>query len=141
MTSNQSALLAHLKTANAKTQEWLDATPDGWAGFLSEDLQHSTECGVTSVAEFIHYNLAISVYESIKAVCGYKPSWPSLMAMTNEDLQKELDSLNVYWESQAEHRKAEEEAQIIWEQEYDHEQFLLAEAATVDAAEYFGWDR
>ena len=86
-------LLNHIKALNAETQAWVDAVPGRGAGFLTEDLAHWSEYGITTPMEFDMYMLKCTIVDIHKSVYGFKPSWIGLGEMSMEELQKELEGL------------------------------------------------
>ena len=140
-TTKQLELLAHLRYLNAKTAQWVAAGEGRGASYLSEDLQHWAHENITSVEDFDHDDLVTTVFESTRDVYGYKPSWSALMAMTNDELRTKKVRLSAAYAADAAYRDEQAKENELWAEEYYREQGLLAEAALVDAAEYFGFDR
>ena len=122
---NTNDLAAALATRNAKTLAWVAEDPSNrWAMTLVEDLAHWAEVGVTTAAELEHYLLATEAYESCRAAHGYKPDWSGLMAMTNAELEREIE-----WDARAireEIEREEREEQRERDEQRAHEQAFNA---------------
>ena len=91
-------LLEHIKNINAKSKKWMDENPGSWAGMVTEDIKYWNDQGITSV------------YEMHKDAYGVKGRHYNFKEMSNEDLQKELDSLCKVAKESAEQEKKWEEA-------------------------------
>lgn len=105
-------LLAHLAEIRRKTEAWVAEDPTNrWATIPTEDLEHWEKLGITTVAQYKHYNLVCTAYEMTRSAFGYKPSWVHLTEMSSEDLQKEIDFLAEECKRQIEAEKREEEAE------------------------------
>ena len=104
-------LLEHLKNMNAKSKEKMAKTPGLWIGMITEDLDHWKEYGITTPAQLDRYFLETDVYEMHKDAYGVKGRHYNFKEMSNEDLEKELDSLcKVAKESAEQEKKWEEKA-------------------------------
>ena len=84
------ALLQHIKDLNAKARAWVAEAPGRWSSEYTEDLTHWAEYGISTPEEFDHHMLVSNVWESHRAVFGYKANWTRLMALSNEELEAEL---------------------------------------------------
>lgn len=139
--TEHAALIAHIKKLNVATLAWVAEEPDKrFASTFPEDLKYWADQGINSIEDFEHDDLVTTVYETTKSVWGYKPNWSDLKAMSNDALKAEAASLQAAWEAGAAQRAADAAHDLVLEEEYMREQLLMAEAASVDAAEYFGWD-
>jgi len=104
-------LLEHLKNMNAKSKERMAKEPGLWIGMITEDLDHWKEYGITTPAQLDRYFLETDVYEMHKDAYGVKGRHYNFKEMSNEDLEKELDSLcKVAKESAEQEKKWEEKA-------------------------------
>ena len=91
---NTNELVAHIQNINAQTLAWVAKDPaNRWASGLVEDLAHWAHYGVTTVAQFEHYMLVTSVYETHRSVWGTKFPWNMLMEMSDDDLRRQLVAL------------------------------------------------
>lgn len=86
-------LKEHIDAINAKTQAWLDANPGSWGGMLTTDMNHWADMGVTTVDEFIRWDLETQVYECHKDAYGVKGRHYDFASMSIEELEAELDHL------------------------------------------------
>ena len=78
---------------------------------ITEDLDHWKEYGITTPAQLDRYFLETDVYEMHKDAYGVKGRHYNFKEMSNEDLEKELDSLcKVAKESAEQEKKWEEKA-------------------------------
>ena len=104
-------LLEHLKNMNAKSKERMAKEPGLWIGMITEDLDHWKSYGITTPAQLDRYFLETDVYEMHKDAYGVKGRHYNFKEMSNEDLEKELDSLcKVAKESAEQEKKWEEKA-------------------------------
>lgn len=106
-----SALLQHLQSLNAKTKLWVEEDPTNrFAGLLTEDVSYWASMGITTVEQFEHYMLVNDVFEATRSAFDYKPSWGHLNSLSDEDLKKELDSIENYIQSRHQREIADEAA-------------------------------
>ena len=109
VTNDTSALVAHIRARNAKTEAWVAEDPaNRWAGLLVDDPAHWAAYGITTPEQFDHYLLVCDVYEGTRSVFGYKPSWAAINAMTTAELEAESATLSRMAREDAE-REAREE--------------------------------
>jgi hypothetical protein len=102
-------LLTHIRNLNAKSAAWVAEDPKNrMAGMLVEDVEHWNSIGVTTVAEFEHYNLANEVYDLHKSVYGFRPNYGHLKSLTVKELEEELESLNRAWKIERKDRAVRE---------------------------------
>jgi hypothetical protein len=94
-------LVKHIEALNIKTQEWVDAGPDRWAGMLSTDAKHWADYGVFTPAQLDRYLDTQSLYEVISD-CASKSyarvEIARLETVSDEEFKKEQD----YWFAQSE---------------------------------------
>jgi hypothetical protein len=118
-------LAEHLVALNAEKQAWIDAGPDRWTGFYTEDLSHWAEMGIHTVADFQRYELQSLVWEMYKDVTGIRPRHMDFDSMSIEDLQREVDYLDrqmqasieqdAMWDRiEAEYRAEQEAERAAW---------------------------
>lgn len=92
--ANHAALLAHIQAENAKTLAWVAKDPKNrGAGTLVEDLDHWTQYGIHTVAEFEHYMLATAAYDMHKDAYGFKPDWREVDALSDRELREWMDDV------------------------------------------------
>ena len=103
-------LLEHIKNINAKSKKWMDENPGSWAGMVTEDIKYWNDQGIFTVEDYERDSLITSVYEMHKDAYGVKGRHYNFKEMSNEDLQKELDSLCKVAKENAEQEKKWEEA-------------------------------
>ncbi len=102
-------LLAHLTEIQTKTEAWVAEDPQNrWATIPVVDLEHWSKIGITTVAQYNHYNLVCETFELTRSAFGYKPSWTHLDSMSDEDLNKEIDFLAGECKRRMEFEQAEE---------------------------------
>ena len=86
--------------------------PNLWIGMIVEDLEHWKKCGVTTVAQLDRYFLEVELYEYHKVVFGVKGRHYDFGSMSDDDINKELESLvrseKQREESEKEWKEAEE---------------------------------
>ena len=83
-------LLAHIRRLNAKTQAWVDESPDTrMAGMIVEDLSHWHNYGIYTPEEFDHYLLVCAYSDMYKSLFGVRPR-----GELPEDLEAEVASLS-----------------------------------------------
>ena len=101
-------LINHIKAENAKTRAWIDEDPDNrWAGMIVEDLEHWKRMGVTTVEQYEHYMMSMTIYDLYKEVHGIRPRWYDFDSMSYEEMKKLYDGLLEELESQQEADKTE----------------------------------
>ena len=89
------SLAERLAEINGKTLAWIAEDPENrGAGLLCDEPQFWFERGILNGDDLDHYLLVSDVFEMTRDACGYKPDWNRLDAMTNEELEKECDSLS-----------------------------------------------
>ena len=103
-------LLEHIKNINAKSKKWMEENPGSWAGMVTEDIKYWNDQGIFTVEDYERDSLITSVYEMHKDAYGVKGRHYNFKEMSNEDLQKELDSLCKVAKESAEQEKKWEEA-------------------------------
>ena len=104
-------LLEHIKNINAKSKKWMEENPGSWAGMVTEDIKYWNDQGIFTVEDYERDSLITSVYEMHKDAYGVKGRHYNFKEMSNEDLEKELDSLcKVAKESAEQEKKWEEKA-------------------------------
>ena len=102
-------LLEHLKNMNAKSKERMAKEPGLWVGMITEDLDHWKSYGITTPAQLDRYFLETDVYEMHKEAYGVKGRHYNFKEMSNEELEKELDTLCDIAKREAEIEKRQEE--------------------------------
>lgn len=95
MSDDQIALVAHIKSINEKTREWVKSNPGSWAGTLVEDADFWAQDGIFTVAEWEHSELCSTAYDMHKNIWGFKLDYSKLKLMTNEQLKEMIASLSV----------------------------------------------
>ena len=101
-------LINHIKAENAKTRAWIDEDPDNrWAGMIVEDPEHWKRMGVTTVEQYEHYMMSMTIYDLYKEVHGIRPRWYDFDSMSYEEMKKLYDGLLEELESQQEADKTE----------------------------------
>ena len=133
------ALVKHIEAKNAKTQEWVDAGPDRWAGMLSTDVEHWADYNVTTPAQLDRYLDTQSLYEVISD-CTSKSYARSEIArldtVSEEDFKKEQD----YWFAQSEIAFNEEvAAKAKALADFKAELNVCLEAGAIDRATALRW--
>lgn len=116
-------LAEHLAALNAEKQAWMDAGPDRWTGFYTEDLAHWAEIGVHTVEDFESYELVSLVWDMYKDVTGCRPRHMDFDSMSLEDLRKEADYLGRQMEASI---RADEEWEAEMEEMRKHDEALHA---------------
>jgi len=127
-------LAEHLAALNAEKQAWIDAGPDRWAGFYTEDLSHWAEMGIHTVADFERYELETLVWDMYKDATGIRPRHLNLKSMSLEELQDLVNYCGKQIEAQIEadaRWEAEEEAYRI-EQEAVRAAWLAEQPEPID---------
>ena len=107
---NTMTLLQHIKDINAKSQKWMDENPGSWAGMITEDIKYWNDQGIFTVEDFERDSLITSVYEMHKDAYGVKGRHYNFDAMSNKELEEELDRLCAVAKEQADEEKKWEEA-------------------------------
>lgn len=127
-------LLQHLQTLNAEKQAWMDACPDRWTGFYTEDLAHWAEIGVETVAQFKRYENETLFWEMYKDVTGCRPRHVNLKDMSDEELEKEIDLLGRMMEDEIrrEEEWQKEEEAFRLEQDAEREAWLREQPEQID---------
>jgi hypothetical protein len=95
LTSDQLALQKHLEDLNSKTQAWVDEEAGrGASMYVTDPLFWADFAQVYSIADMIRYDLLTYAYELHKSKYGFKPNYGELKEMTNEELDKMIESLS-----------------------------------------------
>lgn len=103
---------------NAETLAWIAEDPDNrWAGLLTEDLAHWAEIGIHTVAQYRRYDLETLVWEMYKDAMGFRPRHIDFASMSDEELEREADSLGRMISSQIEADKEWEAEMLVHAQE------------------------
>lgn len=111
-------LAEFLAAKNAETLAWIAEDPDNrWAGLLTEDLAHWAEIGIHTVAQYRRYDLETLVWEMYKDAMGFRPRHMDFKSMTDEELEREADSLGRMISSQIEADKEWEAEMMVHAQE------------------------
>jgi hypothetical protein len=87
-------LFTHITNLNKETQAWIDQDPKRWASMLADDVAMWNKQGIYTPEQLDHYLLVSDVYETTRSLFGYKPHWGNLNALTNAELQAQMDNLN-----------------------------------------------
>lgn len=103
-------LLEHIKKLNAESKKWMEENPGSWAGMVTEDIKYWNDQGIFTVEDYERDSLITSVYEIHKDAFGVKGRHYDFASMSNEDLQKELDSLIEISKQEMKREKEMEEA-------------------------------
>ena len=105
-----SDLLTYIKERNAETQAWMDEDKENrFAFFLVDDLEFWAERGITTVEQFVRDQLVGSYSDAHKELYGIRPRGADLSAMSNEDLEQEIDHMyQLAAEDAAEQKELEE---------------------------------
>lgn len=103
-------LLQHIKDINAKSKKWMDENPGSWAGMVTEDIQYWNDQGIFTVEDYERDSLITSVYEMHKDAYGVKGRHYNFDAMSNKELEEELEHLCKVAKESAEEEKKWEEA-------------------------------
>ena len=111
MTNDQSLLLTHLENLNRKSEAWVAEDPKNrWSSTYITDLNYWAKEGIFSVEDHTHHSLVCNVFEATRSAFGYKPSWSSLMSMSDSDLRKEMEFLDNHLKAEVEFERNEEMA-------------------------------
>ena len=102
-------LIEHIKNINAKSKKWMDENPGSWAGMVPEDIKFWNDQGIFTVEDYERDSLITSVYEMHKEAFGVKGRHYNFKEMSNEELEKELDTLCDIAKREAEIEKRQEE--------------------------------
>ena len=102
-------LLEHIKNINAKSKKWMNENPGSWAGMVPEDIKFWNDQGIFTVEDYERDSLITSVYEMHKEAFGVKGRHYNFKEMSNEELEKELDTLCDIAKREAEIEKRQEE--------------------------------
>ena len=102
-------LLEHIKNINAKSKAWMAKNPGSWAGMVVEDIKFWNDQGIFTVEDYERDSLETSVYEMHKEAFGVKGRHYNFKEMSNEELEKELDTLCDIAKREAEIEKRQEE--------------------------------
>jgi hypothetical protein len=95
------ALVKHIEAMNTKTQEWIEAGPDRWAGMLSTDVKHWKGYNVTTPAQLDRYLDTQNLYEVISDQTSKsyaRAEIARLETASDEEFKKEQD----YWFAKSE---------------------------------------
>jgi len=136
MTTESTALLAHIRNLNAKTLEWVAAGEGRFSTTIVEDVEFWAESGVHTVEDFIKYDLATEIYEITKSAYGYRENWGKLMELETSELQVILANLQksvraaAYAMAMADSYHEEEQRHDDWMTSVVEDRYMdLAEAA------------
>lgn len=111
-------LALYLRERNAKTEAWVAEDPDNrWAGTYTEDLAHWAEAGIFTVAQFKRNENETLFWEMYKDATGVSPRGIDFKSMSDEELEKEIDSLGRMIERQIEEDKEMEYLSMVYAQE------------------------
>lgn len=91
---------------------------------LVTDLAHWAGYGVHTVADLDHYLLACEAFEAHRAAWGYKYPWSHLISLSDEALQKEIDSCVRHMREEADFERRELE--LRQEEERAHQRAFAA---------------
>ena len=110
-TQDQLNFLAYIQNRNAETQAWIDAGPDRWAGFLSEDLEYWAEIGITSIAQYERDSLISFISDVSKDAYGFRMrrDWDSMSMAELEALADDISKAA----AEAAKREEEEQAKAV----------------------------
>lgn len=110
-------LAQYLAEKNAQTLAWIAEDPDNrWAGLLTEDPAHWAEIGIHTVEQYKRYDLETLVWEMYKDAMGISPRHMDFKSMSDEDLEREADSLGRMIERQ-----------IQEQEEWDYQSYVYAQ--------------
>lgn len=123
-------LAEFLAAKNAETLAWIAEDPDNrWAGLLTEDLAHWAEIGIHTVAQYRRYDLETLVWEMYKDAMGFRPRHIDFASMSDEELEREVDSLGRMISSQIEADKEWEAEMMVHAQEDAEEENVARDEA------------
>lgn len=133
------ALVKHIEAMNTKTQEWIEAGPDRWAGMLSTDVKHWKGYNVTTPAQLDRYLDTQNLYEVISDQTSKsyaRAEIARLETASDEEFKKEQD----YWFAQSEIAFNEEvaaKAEAV--ANFEAEVNVCLEAGAIDRATALRW--
>ena len=105
-------LQAHLDAIKAKTLAWVAEDPKNrWACYPVDEADFWAKQGITTPAQFDHYELVSQVFEMTREVWGYKPHWGNLNAASDDSLREEIKSLSEFAKREREAAEASERAE------------------------------
>lgn len=110
MIKENNTLLNHIKSINKESKQWMKDNPGSWAGEVTEDIKYWNDQGIFTVADYERDSLITSVYEMHKDAFGVKGRHYNFKEMSNEDLEKELDTLSKIAKEEADRERKWEEA-------------------------------
>ena len=88
------SLIKHIQDINAKTQAWLDESPETrGAGMLIEDLDHWNQYDIHTPEQLDHYLAACNNFETVRGLYGYKPSWARYDNMTTAEIEADTNAM------------------------------------------------
>lgn len=106
-------LLAHIKSLNVKTQEWIDEDPEHrFAGMVPESIEFWAQYDIYTVTDYERHELTSSYYDLYKDVHGISPRWVNFNQMSTADIKVMYDSLVQESQEVFEEEKAEQEASV-----------------------------
>lgn len=121
------SIISRVNQINAKTQAWLDESPQRGAGMLTADLETWHQDQVFNGEQLDHHMLASEIYEATREIHGYKPSWTHLINSTPQELQENLAGLKKCVEDEREHLQRQEQ------RDKDHEEWCRNNIRTDDS--------
>jgi len=106
----EKTLLNHIKSINEKSKQWMKDNPGSWSSMLQEDIKYWNDQGIFTVNDYERDSLITSVYEMHKEAFGVKGRRYNFKEMSNEDLEKELDTLCKIAKEEGDREREYEEA-------------------------------
>ncbi len=110
--NDQIELLKFIGNINAKTQAWIDAEPNRWAGMLTCNLAHWAGMGIFTVDQFKRHQLEEDCYYSVAE--AFSKSYARSLntsTMTDEELESLADRASKIIEREAQEAKEQAEAE------------------------------
>lgn len=109
-------LITYVKEQNKKSKEWVNAGPGRMAGYRPEDIEFYHDRGIYSLDDLKRSDLISHISDGYKDVYGIRPRHMNFHAMSLNDLEKMLDSINESIDRQI---KMEQEQEAIDQQIYN----------------------
>ncbi len=95
-----------LAARKAETLTWIAVDPDNrWASYPTQDLEHWAGYGITTVAQFESHEMRAQLYDLYKDVNGVRPRHLNMDTMSDEEIQRETDSLFATMDAEKEHER------------------------------------
>ena len=132
--SDQLALQAHIDAENERWNEQCRANGSTWWTTTVSDPAHWEEYGITTVAQYQRYCLESTLWDVYKEAHGFRPRHMGIEDMSDDEIQREIDSCMRWMEQEAE-RLAEWEEQQRYNREGEIQRFMDLGAPDRETAE------